>query len=120
MLVTADELEPYRRGNSYHLEMSASVNGERISHGWMDQMDWALGEIVSYASRGTELRPGEAICSGTVPTGCLFEHFAVQGPDDSPGWLESGDVVRLEVEQLGVCEQEVLPAPPVHKLRTGF
>lgn len=120
MLVTADELEPFRQGNSYHLEMAAYVNGERVSHGWMDQMDWSFGEIVAYASRGTALRPGEAICSGTVPTGCLFEHFAVQGPDDFPGWLEAGDEVRLEVQELGTCTQKVLPAPEVHRLRTGF
>lgn len=120
MLVTADELEPYRQKNSYHLEMAGYVNDERISHGWMDQMDWSWGEVVSYASRGTTLRPGEAICSGTVPTGCLFEHFAVQGADEFPGWLEPGDVVRLEVQELGAIEQQVLAAAPVHRLRTGF
>ncbi len=119
MLVTADELEPFRSRNSYHLEMTAYVNDKPISHGWMDQMDWAWGEIVSYASRGTMLHPGEAICSGTVPTGCLFEHFAVQGPEDFPGWLQPGDVVRLEVQQLGGTQQEILPAPDVHRLRTG-
>ena len=120
MLVTVDELEPYRQGNSFHLEMAAYVNDERISHGWMDQMDWSWSEIVAYASRGTTLRTGEAICSGTVPTGCLVEHFAVQGPDDFPGWLEPGDVVRLEVQELGSTQQEILPAPPVHRLRTGY
>ncbi|WP_420440704.1 fumarylacetoacetate hydrolase family protein [Candidatus Poriferisodalis sp.] len=120
MLVTADELEPFRSGNSYHLEMTAYVNGEQISHGWMDQMDWSFGEIIAYASRGTALRPGEAICSGTVPTGCLFEHFAVQGPDDFPGWLVPGDEVRLEVQELGTCSQAILPAVEVHRLHTGI
>jgi len=119
MLVTPDELELHRSGNSYHLEMSAYVGDQRISHGWMDQMDWSWGEILAYASRGTELRSGEAIGSGTVPTGCLFEHFALQGPDEFPGWLEPGDVVRLEVQELGATRQEVQPAPPVIRLRTG-
>ncbi len=120
MLVTKDELEPYRSENSYHLEMKGFVNDELMSHGWMDQMDWSWGEIVSYASRGTRVLPGDAICSGTVPTGCLFEHFAAKGPDDFGGWLKPGDVVRLEVQELGATRQEVLPAPPVHRLRTGF
>lgn len=120
MLVTKDELEPFRQGNSYHLEMKGFVNDQLISHGFMDQMDWSWGEIVAYASRGTKVIPGDAICSGTVPTGCLIEHFSVQGPDDFPGWLQPGDVVRLEVEQLGSTRQEVLPAPPVHRLRTGY
>lgn len=120
MLVTKDELEPFRKGGSYHLEMKGFVNDELISHGYMDQMDWSWGEIISYASRGTKVLPGDAICSGTVPTGCLIEHFAVQGPEKFPGWLQPGDVVRLEIEQLGSTRQEVLPAPPVHRLRTGF
>ena len=86
----------------------------------MDQMDWSWGEIVAYASRGTTVVPGDAICSGTVPTGCLIEHFAVDGPDKFRGWLQPGDVVRLEIEQLGSTRQEVLPSKPVHRLRTGF
>lgn len=120
VLVTKDELEPYRRGNSYHLEMKGYVNDELVSQGFMDQMDWSWGEVVAYASRGTRVVPGDAICSGTVPTGCLFEHFAVDGPDKFRGWLQPGDVVRLEVEQLGVTRQEILPSKPVHRLRTGF
>lgn len=120
MLVTRDELEPYRKGNSYHLEMKGFVNDELVSHGWMDQMDWSWGEIVAYASRGTTVLPGDAICSGTVPTGCLIEHFAVDGPEKFRGWLHPGDVVTLEVEMIGSTRQEVLAPPPVHRLRTGF
>jgi 2-keto-4-pentenoate hydratase/2-oxohepta-3-ene-1,7-dioic acid hydratase in catechol pathway len=120
MLVTRDELEPFRKGNSYHLEMKGFVNDELVSHGFMDQMDWSWGEIVSYASRGTTVLPGEAICSGTVPTGCLIEHFAVDGPEKFRGWLEPGDVVTLEVEGIGTTRQEVLPSVEVHRLRTGF
>lgn len=119
MLVTPDELEPYRKGNSYHLEMRAYVNDEQVSQGYWDQMDWSWGEIISYASRGTKVLPGDAICSGTVPTGCLIEHFAVD-PDNFRGWLKPGDIVRLEVDQLGSTRQEVLPSRPVHRLRTGF
>lgn len=118
-LVTKDELEPFRSGHSYKLAMKGYVNDELISEGSMDQMDWSWGEIVAYASRGTTLYPGEVIGSGTVPTGCLLEHFSTKGPDEFPGWLKPGDVVRLEVEQLGATRQEVLPAKPVHRLRTG-
>lgn len=120
MLVTADELAPYRKGNSYHLGMRAYVNDDLVSDGWMDQMDWSWGEIVAYASRGTVVLPGDAICSGTVPTGCLFEHLAVNGPDKFRGWLQPGDVVRLEVDELGFTQQEILPSAAVHRLRTGF
>ena len=120
MLVTADELEPYRSGPSYHLEMKGFVNGELVSQGHWDQMDWSWGEVLAYASRGTRLLPGELIGSGTVPTGCLIEHWAMNGPEKFRGWLQPDDVVRLEVEQLGAIEQRVVAALPVHRLRTGF
>lgn len=119
MLVTKDELEPFREGNSYHLEMTAWVNDDQISHGYMDQMDWSWSEMIAYASRGTHLRTGDVIGSGTVPTGCLFEHFAA-GTDDFRGFLQPGDVVTFEVEQLGRLRQEVQASLPVHRLRTGF
>ncbi len=115
MLVTTDELEPYRSGSSYHLEMKGFVNDELVSHGWMDQMDWSWADMIAYAGRGTRLVPGEVIGSGTVPTGCLVEHFRTKG-DDFRGWLRPGDVVRLEVQELGATRQEVLPPPPLHPL----
>jgi 2-keto-4-pentenoate hydratase/2-oxohepta-3-ene-1,7-dioic acid hydratase in catechol pathway len=119
MLVTKDELEPFRRGNSYHLEMTAWVNDDEIGHGYMDQMDWSWGEMIAYASRGTRLLTGEVIGSGTVPTGCLFEHFAA-GADDFRGFLKPGDIVTFEVEQLGRLRQLVTESLPVHRLSTGF
>jgi 2-keto-4-pentenoate hydratase/2-oxohepta-3-ene-1,7-dioic acid hydratase in catechol pathway len=119
MLVTKDELEPYRSGNSYHLEMTAWVNDEQVSHGFMDQMDWSWGEMLAYASRGTQLRPGDVIGSGTVPTGCLFEHFALDS-DGFRGFLQPGDVVTFEVQELGRLRQTVRESLPIHRLRTGF
>lgn len=122
MFVTKDELEPHRQGNSYHLEMKGYVNDELVSHGFMDQMDWSWAEVISYASRGTTLRTGEVIGSGTVPTGCLLEHFAIAIAEGGEfrGWLEPGDVVTFEVQGLGTTRQTVQPAPEWHRLRTGF
>ena len=50
--------------------------------------------MIAYTSRGTELRSGDVIGSGTVPTGCLFEHYATS-PETFTGWLQPGDEVRL-------------------------
>jgi 2-keto-4-pentenoate hydratase/2-oxohepta-3-ene-1,7-dioic acid hydratase in catechol pathway len=120
MLVTVDELEAFRHDDSYQLKMQGYVNDELVTEGDLAQMDWSWGELVAYASRGTTLAPGEAIGSGTVPTGCLLEQFALNGPEQFRGWLRPGDVVRLDVERLGTTRQEVLPSRPVHRLRTGL
>lgn len=115
-LVTPDELEPYRDGNAYRLEMTASVNGKLYSKGNLADIYWRFGELLAYASRGTELRPGDIIGSGTAGTGCILELSTVHGTEAYP-WLQPGDTVRLEVEQLGVIESAIVPGPPVIPLR---
>jgi 2-keto-4-pentenoate hydratase/2-oxohepta-3-ene-1,7-dioic acid hydratase in catechol pathway len=115
-LVTPDELEPYRGGNAYRLEMTASVNGKLYSRGSFADIYWRFGQLLAYASRGTELRPGDIIGSGTVGTGCILELSTVHGTEAYP-WLQPGDTVQLEVEQLGVIESAIVPGPPVIPLR---
>jgi len=47
-------------------------------------MHWSFGEMLAYASRGTELRPGDVIGSGTVGTGCILEVAELHGADRYP------------------------------------
>ena len=115
-LVTPDELAPYRRDGRLDLEVEATVNGERVGGGRTDAMDWTFGEVISYASRGVELLPGEVFGSGTVPTCCLIEHFSLGDPDAFRGWLKPGDVVSLRVEGLGETRQTVTATPAPHPL----
>ena len=100
VLVSVDELEPYRKGNAYDLEMTASVNGRQYSKGNFSSIYWSFPELIAYASRGTELRTGDVIGSGTVGTGCILELSRTHGLDAYPG-LQPGDRVVLEVERLG-------------------
>lgn len=115
-LVTPDELEPYRGGNAYRLDMTASVNGRPYSKGSLADMYWRFGELLAYASRGTTLRPGDIIGSGTVGTGCILELSAVHGTEAYP-WLQPGDTVRLEVGELGAIESVIVPGPAPVPLR---
>ncbi|MBX9979198.1 MAG: fumarylacetoacetate hydrolase family protein [Mycobacterium gordonae] len=108
-LVTADELEPFRRGGKLSLDVRALVNDRVIGTGSTGAMDWTFGEIISYASRGVTLRPGDVIGSGTVPTCTLVEHL--RKPESFPGWLRDGDVVTLQVEGLGETRQTVRSTP---------
>lgn len=119
-LVTVDELAPHRGERGPAVDVAATVNGKEIARGSLGAMDWSFGELLAFLSRGTDLRPGDVIGSGTVPGGCLLEHVDTADPADFDGWLTPGDVVSLSGEALGETRQVVRPAPPMTPLRTGY
>jgi fumarylacetoacetate (FAA) hydrolase len=94
VLVTPDELGDLR------LSMVARVNGEERSRGNLGEMHWTWEQLVEHAARNTRLLPGDVLGSGTVGTGCILEH-------GDGRWLQSGDVVELEVEGIGVLRNRV-------------
>ncbi|ANN16011.1 hydroxylase [Amycolatopsis orientalis] len=108
-IVTADELEPYRRGDRLALEMHAEVNGMPLPGGGDSSanMSWSFEEIVAYASRGAELRPGDVLAAGTCGGGCLLEYWARTGRDEPPP-LRPGDVVTLVAEGIGSLSNQVV------------
>ncbi|HET9875881.1 MAG TPA: fumarylacetoacetate hydrolase family protein [Mycobacterium sp.] len=111
-LVTPDELEPYRRDGKLSLHATALVNDMMIGTGSTGTMDWSFGEVISYASRGVMLAPGDVFGSGTVPTCTLVEHLNQPAPQSFPGWLRDGDVVTLQVSGLGEIRQTVRASDP--------
>jgi 2-keto-4-pentenoate hydratase/2-oxohepta-3-ene-1,7-dioic acid hydratase in catechol pathway/glyoxylase-like metal-dependent hydrolase (beta-lactamase superfamily II) len=115
-LVTPDELEPYRRDGKLDLRVTAFVNETVIGSGSTAQMDWSFGEVISYASRGVTLTPGDVIGSGTVPTCTLVEHLSLAALESFPGWLRDGDVVTLQVQGLGETRQTVRTSSAPHPL----
>jgi fumarylacetoacetate (FAA) hydrolase len=94
VLVTPDELGDLR------LEMIARVNGEERSRGNLGDIHWPWDELAAHAGRNTRLVPGDVLGSGTVGTGCILEH-------GDGRWLQPGDVVELEIEQIGVLRNVV-------------
>jgi 2-keto-4-pentenoate hydratase/2-oxohepta-3-ene-1,7-dioic acid hydratase in catechol pathway len=116
-LLTTDELAERAAGHGYDVAMSASVNGEAYSRGNLSDLYWSFGEMIAYASRGTRVRPGDVIGSGTVGTGCILELGRVHGAERYP-YLKAGDRVHLEAELLGAIDAAVLPARPLVPLRT--
>jgi 2-keto-4-pentenoate hydratase/2-oxohepta-3-ene-1,7-dioic acid hydratase in catechol pathway len=115
-LVTPDELEPHRSGRAFDLEVTAWVNGRQYSSGNLNTMYWSFAELVAYASRGTQVLPGDIIGSGTVGGGCIAELAARHGPHRYP-WLQPGDEVVIEVAHLGRLTHRVVPGPPLYPLR---
>jgi 2-keto-4-pentenoate hydratase/2-oxohepta-3-ene-1,7-dioic acid hydratase in catechol pathway len=109
VLVTPDELEPYREHKAFDLAMTARINGVEWSRGRLSDLYWSFGEMLAHASRGTVVRPGDVIGSGTCGTGCILELSAVHGSDAYP-WLQPGDQVELTVDGLGSLINSVVAA----------
>jgi 2-keto-4-pentenoate hydratase/2-oxohepta-3-ene-1,7-dioic acid hydratase in catechol pathway len=119
MLVTPDELEPFRSGQAFDLEMTGYVDGDLVSQGRWNTIDWGFPDMITYAARGTRLRTGDVIGSGTVETGCLFEHYAVD-PGNFRGWLTPGNEVKLAVERLGELRHRIVEGVKAERLSSGY
>jgi 2-keto-4-pentenoate hydratase/2-oxohepta-3-ene-1,7-dioic acid hydratase in catechol pathway len=100
LFVSADELEPFRRGKAFALAMRAAVNGRPYSEGSLADLYWSFEEMVAYAARDARVVPGDVIGSGTCGSGCILELSLVHGHETFP-WLQRGDRVELTVDELG-------------------
>ena len=104
-MVTSDELEgSWEDDGKLHLKMTCHVNNEKISDGNTNDLYHSFGDMIERASMNTKLVPGEYIGSGTVGTGCILE----LRPENTGGWIKKGDVVRMEIEKLGVLENKII------------
>ena len=110
VMVTPDELPDVASAKAFDLTMTAAVNGVEYSRASLADIFWSFGELAAYASRGTWLRPGDVLGSGTCGTGCILELSLVHGGDQFP-WLVPDDVVTLTVERLGSITNRVVAGP---------
>lgn len=118
MLVTIDELEEFKIpakanhvGNNYNLDMKCWVNGKLVSQGNMGDMDWTFAELIERISYGVKIHPGDVIGSGTVGTGCFLELNGTGkrlDPNYKEQWLQEGDVVEMEISQLGHLKNTIV------------
>ncbi|MFF9044971.1 fumarylacetoacetate hydrolase family protein [Streptomyces parvulus] len=87
-LVSADEIP-----DPQALAISAKVNGSTVQDSSTKEMIFGVAETVAYLSRYMTLHPGDIIATGT-PHGV--------GMGRTPQlWLRDGDVVEVEVENVG-------------------
>ena len=115
-LVTADELEPLRKGQAFDIALSASVNGREYSRDTLANIYWSFEEMLSFASRGTVVNPGDVLGSGTCGTGCISELSLSHGEDKYP-WLKPGDQVEFKTDILGTLANTIVAGPPLYPLR---
>ncbi len=115
-LVTPNELETYRRGDRYDLRMSVFVNNELIGSDSLANAAWSFPEMIAYASRGTVVRAGDVIASGTCGSGCLLEFWG-RNKKQVPPPLAIGDMVTMKVDGLGTIQNTVIAGPHTHPVR---
>lgn len=88
---------------SYPLTLETRVNGEVRQHNNTDNFTFGPARLIEYASRFVALEPGDIIASGT-PAG-------VAAKRKPPLWLKAGDVLEIEIAQIGTLRNEIVNEP---------
>ncbi|KAJ3082793.1 hypothetical protein HK102_001458 [Quaeritorhiza haematococci] len=93
-----------------NLNISLSLNGTQMQSSNTRDMIFDVPSLISFLSQGTTLAPGTVILTGTPPGVGMGRNL--------PVFLRDGDVVRVEIEGIGVLRNSVRyektnnPAPP--------
>ncbi|MCA9472613.1 MAG: fumarylacetoacetate hydrolase family protein [Nitrospirales bacterium] len=93
-LVTRDDIP-----NPNDLRISTRLNGEVMQNSNTSDMIFDIPSLISFLSQSTTLLPGTTILTGT-PSGVGFTRTP-------PVFLEHGDQVTVEIEQIGALKNPV-------------
>lgn len=94
-LVTTDEV-----ADPGDLLLRTRVNGELLQSAPVRDLCITVPQILAYCSRFCRLEPGDIIATGT-PSGVGFAR-------KPPRWLQPGDVVEVEISEIGVLRNTVV------------
>lgn len=97
-IVTPDEISDLGS-----LELRSYVNGELRQRGHVRDMIHDIPAQIAHLTAAFTLEPGDLIFTGT-PAG-------VGAGFDPPKWLRAGDRVRVEIDQVGSLENEIVREP---------
>ncbi|KAH6721689.1 hypothetical protein BKA61DRAFT_729193 [Leptodontidium sp. MPI-SDFR-AT-0119] len=93
-VLLAEGVDPQR------LTYTTKVNGEVRQQTDTDDMIWTIKQIIAHLSRGTTLRKGTAIMTGTPSGVGLFM--------EPKGFLKDGDVVEVDIEGIGALRNKII------------
>ena len=96
VLVTADELPPGATG----LRIQSRLNGQVMQDANTSDMIFAVDETIALLAECMTLSPGDAIIMGT-PAG-------VGQARTPPVWMKAGDVIEIEIENIGVLRNPIV------------
>lgn len=94
-LVTADEIT-----DPQNLNLRVTIGGEELQSANTRDMIFPVAQLIAMITAVMTLEPGDVIATGT-PAGI----GAARTP---PRWLRPGDIVRVEIEGIGVLENPVV------------
>jgi 2-keto-4-pentenoate hydratase/2-oxohepta-3-ene-1,7-dioic acid hydratase in catechol pathway len=97
-LVTPDEL-----GDPHQLRLRTWVNGDLRQDSSTEHLIFDCWQMIEHLSTAFTLEPGDVISTGT-PAGVGIARTP-------PLLLAHGDVVRIEIEGIGVLENPVIDEP---------
>jgi len=97
-VVSADEI-----GDPHRLDLRTWVNGELRQYSNTRELIFDCGRLVEILSAVCTLQPGDIVSTGT-PSGVGIAM-------DPPGLLRAGDTVRIEIEEIGAIENQVVEEP---------
>ena len=87
-------MTPAELGDLGPLRLQTRLNGEIVQEARFEQMIFDVARQIEYCSTFTRLCPGDVIVTGT-PGG-------VGAKRQPPLWMKPGDIVEVEIENLGV------------------
>jgi 2-keto-4-pentenoate hydratase/2-oxohepta-3-ene-1,7-dioic acid hydratase in catechol pathway len=106
-IVTRDEMSPYYRNGTLHVQCTVRVNGVVWMQGNAWNMHHTFGAMLERAAQDSRIVPGDVIATGTIGGGSIGEAVRKGYP---ARFLQPGDVVEVEVEGIGVLRNALGPA----------
>jgi len=94
-IVTADEI-----ANVCNLDVRLFVNGEKRQDSSTSHLVFDIPAQIAHLSQAMTLEPGDVLLTGT-PGG-------VGAACKPPRWLRAGDIVRVEIDQIGAIQNPIV------------
>jgi 2-keto-4-pentenoate hydratase/2-oxohepta-3-ene-1,7-dioic acid hydratase in catechol pathway len=93
-IVPSEDVDPFKP-----LHLMTRINGELRQDDNTERLTWDFSWLIEYITKFATLKPGDLIFTGT-PVGA-------GGHQTPPKWLVPGDVVEVEVPEIGVLRNTV-------------
>ena len=97
VVVTPDELPAGASG----LKIESRVGDEILQSSNTGNMIWSVAQTIATISEYTTLKPGDHIAMGTPPG-------VGHAKKPKPRWLKPGEVVEVEIEDIGICASPIV------------